>query len=244
MIRPSRGILLILAALACPALAQTTPPPSQPAPPAAPPAREPTLDELLGLPAATPPGDSPQPASTPEDDRRRELDRALSRDEGAGTAEPFTQAVDLIARTSERLRGSRDVGVETQRLQADALRKLDQLISQAQRQQQQSRSRSQQQQQDQQQQQQQQQQSQAQSQREQRTSQSAPDTQPGVARQDAQLRPATSAGGGATWGNLPAHVRDALLQGRGDRFSSMYQRLTEEYYRRLAEDPQQRGRRP
>ena len=38
------------------------------------------------------------------------------------------------------------------------------------------------------------------------------------------------------WGNLPPRVRDQLLQGRSDKYSSHYERLTREYYRRLAEE--------
>lgn len=58
---------------------------------------------------------------------------------------------------------------------------------------------------------------------------------PNVPRQDGALR-APPAGSAASWGNLPEHVRNALTQGRSDRFSSLYQQLTERYYRRLAED--------
>ena len=38
------------------------------------------------------------------------------------------------------------------------------------------------------------------------------------------------------WGNLPPRVRDELLQGSAERFSPIYRVLTEEYYRRLAEE--------
>ena len=40
---------------------------------------------------------------------------------------------------------------------------------------------------------------------------------------------------GADWGALPERTRDALLEGLSDSFSSLYRRLTEAYYRRLAE---------
>lgn len=40
---------------------------------------------------------------------------------------------------------------------------------------------------------------------------------------------------GSEWGSLPQRVRDMLLQGRNEKFSSLYERLTREYYRRLAE---------
>ena len=40
----------------------------------------------------------------------------------------------------------------------------------------------------------------------------------------------------AAWGALPARTRDALLQGSSDSFSSLYRHLTEDFYRRIAED--------
>ena len=44
---------------------------------------------------------------------------------------------------------------------------------------------------------------------------------------------------GEEWGALPERVRDMLLQGRRERFSSLYERLTRAYYRRLAEEGSQ-----
>jgi hypothetical protein len=38
------------------------------------------------------------------------------------------------------------------------------------------------------------------------------------------------------WGALPSRVRDMLRQGRQETYSQIYERLTAEYYRRLAED--------
>ncbi|MFM7262013.1 MAG: hypothetical protein ACKO3W_15595 [bacterium] len=38
------------------------------------------------------------------------------------------------------------------------------------------------------------------------------------------------------WGQLPERVRELVLQGRRDRVSTIYERLTREYYRRLAEE--------
>ena len=37
------------------------------------------------------------------------------------------------------------------------------------------------------------------------------------------------------WGSLPQRVRDMLRQGRRDSYSSVYEQLTGEYYRKLAE---------
>ena len=42
--------------------------------------------------------------------------------------------------------------------------------------------------------------------------------------------------GRVEWGRLPDRVRDLIRQGRRDRISSIYRRLTEQYYRRLAEE--------
>lgn len=41
----------------------------------------------------------------------------------------------------------------------------------------------------------------------------------------------------AEWGRLPPRVRDAVRQGLRDPMSSAYRRLTQDYYRRLAEEP-------
>ena len=38
------------------------------------------------------------------------------------------------------------------------------------------------------------------------------------------------------WGNLPQRWRDALNQGKRDKYSSLEEQLTAEYYKRLAED--------
>ena len=43
-------------------------------------------------------------------------------------------------------------------------------------------------------------------------------------------------GSGREWGNLPPRVRDELQQGLSEPFSSIYERLTEQYYQRLAEE--------
>ena len=40
---------------------------------------------------------------------------------------------------------------------------------------------------------------------------------------------------GVGWGNLPERERDAVSQGVSDRYSALYRRLTELYYRKLAE---------
>ena len=44
---------------------------------------------------------------------------------------------------------------------------------------------------------------------------------------------------GAAWGALPDRLRGALLQGVADQYSALYERLTERYYQRLAEEADQ-----
>lgn len=43
--------------------------------------------------------------------------------------------------------------------------------------------------------------------------------------------------GRAEWGRLPPRVREAVRQGLRDPMSSAYRQLTQDYYRRLAEEP-------
>lgn len=226
-----------------PAPAQPTTEPNkegQAAPPAAPPVAPPTespkppdpkgddlpsLDELLGIG-----GDKP----TTDDPAKAELDKLLS---GKELGEAFQQAVTLMGDAAKRLGESSDTGVATQRLQEDALRKLDQLISSLDRQSQQ----------------QQQQQSQSQSQddprnsprqrqqqqqQQQQTQQPAggePQEHDGPTLQEGGLNPLLDSAR-AAWGALPARVREMLMQGSADRFSALYNKRTQEYYRRLAEE--------
>lgn len=185
----------------------------------------PGLDDLLGLP-----GDGKPAENAARDPSRDALDRQLDL-EAAG--DPFEQAVELMGRSAVRLVDSRDAGLATQRIQEEVIRKLDKLIDEAQKNQQQqsSKSKSKPKDQQQQQQEQQRQESQAQARPADNTGQTnVPGRQDGPRRDGAP--PATAA-----WGNLPEHVREALMQGFSDRFSSLYQSMTESYYRKLAEEP-------
>lgn len=219
--RPLAGLLVLGLAGVCGA--QTDAPPPAPAAPALPPL--PTLDELLGL-APEGPG-----AGTGA------LDRLLERGK---PAEAFRDAVDLMGESADRLLEGRDPGLATQRLQETALRRLDELIQaledESRRNQQQ----------------QQQQQSQGQPQPR-PDAPSRPQQQPTggdnrterdpPARQDGPLRPGFEAAP-AAWGSLPQRVREMLLQGSNDAYSAAYRDLTEQYYRRLAEDAPARPQRP
>lgn len=199
-----------------------TPPPEDPLP---------GLDDLLGLPGEARPPREPADGEAGEGAERAktDLDRKLELQEAA---EQFKLAVELMGQTADRLERDADTGLATQRIQEDIIRKLDTLIAAAKRRQSQSSSSSSSQQQ-------QDQQSQpAQRQGGGRPQQTRGDgNNPGnlPSRQDGALRP-TLSGTGAAWGSLPARVRDALRQGSSDRFSSLYEAMTESYYRRLAEE--------
>lgn len=182
------------------------------------------LDELLGLEAQDRrPGDTARGEALDAIDGA--LDRALS---GQEIAQAFGDAVALMGDSARQLAQRRDTGIDTQRMQTNAIRKLEALIEAAQQQQ------SQQQQQGQQQQQQQpNQQQQQQRQREQRGDNQ--DEMMPPAAQDAQFTPGQTADL-AAWGSLPARLRDALLQGASDRFSTLYRGMTERYFQQLAEE--------
>lgn len=228
------AIALVLAvAGAAPASATGVAPLSQPAatpapgsPPASvpgPPARLPTLDEVLGL---------VDDASSPSPGRPRIADELADKLEDAPAEDVFKSAVTLMGDIADRVESTSDVGLDTQRMQEDAIRKLDTLIAQLE-QNRSSSSRSQSQQQPEQ-----QQQAPGQ-QRNQQNSQQTSGENRGEndppPRQDGTLRPGLDAAAVA-WGALPPRVRDMLLQGSSDRYSSFYERLTEAYYRRLAEE--------
>lgn len=191
-----------------------------------PPTSEPSLDELLGLAReAGPKGAAPQEAA------RAELDRKLG--DTPEDTDPFAQAVALMHQTTDRLNQASDPGEQTQRLQVQVLDKLDRLIAQAQKNKSnknkgkpkpkpndgESKPQSQQ----------------------SSQTQPAPSNQggdPKVARQDGELRPPPPSAS-AGWGDLPQRERDLLTQGLSDRFSAVYRQLTEQYYKRLAEQPAQ-----
>jgi hypothetical protein len=192
--------------------------------------RQPTLDDLLGLPQRPRQPDKPvaePPAAA--DPAQAALERRLSAGE---VSEQFVQAVELMEETAGRIKLSRDTGIQTQRLQDEIIRRLDMLIQSAEQQRQQSRSRASSSSQDQESQ---QQPAQPQAQQGQQQATDPDQAQTAPAGTDAQLNPEI-ASRGAAWGHLPDRVRDALLQGNADSYSSLYQRWTEAYYRRLAEE--------
>lgn len=209
------------------------------APVLAPPTRLPSLDEALGL---AKPGEAGA-AGVPTRDQTA-LEEQLSPEQ---LQDQIAQAVKLMGDAATRVTDAKDVGVETQRMQEEILQKLDKIIEDAKRQQQQQQQKQQQQQSQDQQQQQQDQQGNpkdAQGKQNEPKQQTGADQQAGNAsgdkrgltntNPDGTLKPVLS--GSATWGNLPPKAREQLMQGYGDTFSSMYRRMTEAYYKRLAEE--------
>lgn len=198
------------------------------------PATQPNLDDLLGVEKDKPKDgkEGAKPAKPVADPTRTALERKLEMEHAQ---EQFKQAVVLMDETAVRIKDGRDTGLQTQRLQEDIIRKLDMIISTAEKQQQQQKKQSK----SKQKQQQNQDPQQANQQQKESTDphgkDAAPDTIDPPARQDANLLPGTAARG-AAWGSLPERVRQALLQGDADRYSTLYHKWTEAYYKKLAEE--------
>lgn len=180
----------------------------------------PSLDDLLGL--------EPSDAAA-EDANKRALERKLSAKEAG---EQFQQAVGLMGDAADRI-GGRDLGLQTQRIQEEIVKRLDQVIEAAKQNQSggggSSKSSSD--------------PSQNQQQPNQSSQQQQQQGQPGASGETenmgpelggAELNPGV-APDGVTWGNLPDRAREAVSQGVSDRYSALYRRMTELYYRKLAE---------
>jgi hypothetical protein len=220
--------------------------------------KSPSLDDLLGIGEA----ESDAAVSDAERARRETLTRSLTPGEAQSTLEA---AIKSMQRSADLLRGQ-EKGLAVQRLQEDALSRLDSLIDSAQRQQQRqgASSRS----------------SQGQSKgqqsneggQKQQGSGSKPDSAEAQRRREANERArqgqqsqgakgaqGEQAGGDgnrpgeapafegaveggvmeeseAEWGNLPPRTREILRQGSRERMSSVYRRMTEAYYRRIAQE--------
>lgn len=243
--------MLIACSLASPLAAGADDPPPVPAPSPAPtqpttPAPSPTppksLDDLLGVPQA------PDAKSSSADDAaRREQEKRLAKSLDEASMEDLVQqAIAGMKDASDRLSTAKDSGLGTQRIQEDVVKTLDRLLEEAQRRQSKKQSSSssskkkpsKQQQKDEPSEQNGQQQRQRQS--GQRESMSKPGDSTEAAqdgtRDDAVAAIQDLAETRIEWGQLPERVRELVLQGRRDRVSTIYERLTREYYRRLAEE--------
>lgn len=213
--------------------------------PSKPPAQPKSLDELLGVPTTGAGGSSAESAAEREQTRR--LDRALDE---ASLEDLVDRAVGGMRSAAERLEDARDPGIGTQRIQEDVVRTLARLLEEAERQSQsKSKSKS----------------SSSRQSGSRRSGSEDPSEQNGQqsSRRDARSTPVAGqpqpgdSDGESTldrpndqpaadgveleesrieWGQLPERVRELVLQGRRDRVSSIYERLTREYYRRLAEE--------
>jgi len=219
-----------------------------------------SLDELLDLPGTAPtptdtmpPGDQPQ-ADQPAVDIDSELDRTLSDPDTIPIL--LQQALHDMEDASKQLRA--DAGLSTQRTMEQAMLKLDRLIAEAQKQQQQSSSSSSsssssQSQSGEQESSQQQggsqqnagQENQSQAGGQQGDQQDDPQNMANNGEAGINPNNRTNESGspvrplkelGEEWGKLPARVRQDLQEGLDERFSPLYRDMTEDYYRRLAEE--------
>ena len=194
----------------------------------------PSLDDLLGIE-----GDDGEAEQATEDAAQTELDQRLNDEEVSNV---FLAAVERMREVATRLEEQFDTGLGTQRAQEDVLAKLAQLMDEAQQRGAEacsspSASSSQQ-----------QQQQQNPGKRE-SSEQSESDEQqnnantPQDSSNDGQA-PQGRTGelgtileeSGTEWGHLPTRIREMLLQGRRDKFSALYEQMTRDYYRRLAEE--------
>ena len=192
-----------------------------------------SLDELLGLE-----DEQPDPAAE-EAARRQQLEELKRQLEESPPSDSLEMAINQMNLSADMLDQSFDAGLGTQRLQEEILLRLDVLLDQARKGKCKGGSCS----------------GGGQPKRQ-------PNPDPGKQKQGDPSK--NQAGGPAAdskattgtlprdadlggeleessteWGHLPQRVRDMLLQGRRERFSSLYERLTREYYKRLAEEGSQ-----
>ena len=189
----------------------------------------PSLDELLGLD-----GDEDNAAEQAARQNQEELERRLSDVE---LGDVFDVALEKMEISADLLDGDLDSGLGTQRVQQDILARLDQLIDIAKQMSQQQQMSSsgggsgqskpkpgaEQ-----------QQQQQAGGQRSQSGSEGgqAVDPPPG---QEGDINTIIEETG-SEWGHLPERLREMLEQAQNSHISGLYRKLTEQYYKRLAEE--------
>lgn len=210
-----------------------------------------SLDELLGIPSGKEggsekrEGDSGGSDQGPADAKRR-LERGLSE---AEVESLLQQALVGMEESASQLGERTDSGLTTQRVQEDVVAKLDRLIEEAKRRKSSSQNRPS------------GESGQGQTgQKPQSGSGKSADGSAGKPGESKSRDGSTRKPGEATregdpaapvepdadqraldetqaeWGALPERVRDLIRQGSRDRVASLYQRLTQEYYRRMAED--------
>ena len=150
--------------------------------------------------------------------------------------EPFALAVEGMKQAAQRLSNDSDASLDTQRIQQQVVNRLDRLITDL-RKKSQSQGKSQKRQKDSGSQEQKPGEQQAEGQ-EQGGNEGAQQTRLQGQVQDPQTPDQPLKEQLAEWGNLPERLRDQLRQGRDDRYSDLYKIITQQYYRRLAEEAQ------
>ena len=206
-----------------------------------------SLDELLGVPeAANNQSDDASVAGSADDAATREQKKRLQRALDEATLQDLVaRAIEGMRTASTQLTDAKDPGIATQRVQEDVVRTLDRLLEEAKKQQKKGSKSS----------------SQSKSGKPQGKSDDPAEQngqQSSSKKSGEQKNSASGPGAGESsnessrgdesvagieltesrieWGQLPERVRELVLQGRRDRVSSIYERLTREYYRRLAEE--------
>ena len=179
----------------------------------------PDLDNLLDL----------QPEG--EEERFEDIPPTASGDE---EQTPLHSAIDCMRRAAQRLDAG-EGGLETQRVQKEVIAHLDALLEMASRQRESAQGQG----------------SSDSSQASDPSSSSetqqvgSDDSSPGAGQNPGEAFPPPAReemlGGtieelGSEWGMLPERVREMLHQGRRERYSVIYERMTAEYYRKLAEE--------
>ncbi len=211
-----------------------SPPPAQEeeAPPGSDEPAPPSLDDLLGLPEDEAARSAEEAARR---DAREALDRELAEKRITDAMELALQKMNLSAELLER---KLDSGLGTQRVQEEILAKLDELIDQAKNLQSMSKSSKP-----------------GQGQRSKQQQQQPPGQRPQQPDSTQQRSPQSSESNSidppppqegdinriidesrSEWGHLPPRVREMIEQWGQSKASKLYEDLTNEYYKRLAED--------
>lgn len=237
------GVSAMTCTLALPAFAQDTTP-AKPAKPAKSLDKQ-LLDDLdAGLPESLDNLKAKTGENTPAKKPASDLDNKLKQDLGEGEDIEFGKPQDPLAKIGDRMReaeqliGKRNTSIKTQTLQREILTDLDALIAKLEKQCQCAGGQKQ------------------QSKPQQNSSQAK---KPGKSDSDSgeeSKKPADDSTERigknddskveaqdmhelvrAVWGNLPARVRQQMQSASVEQFLPKYERLIEEYYKRLAEDP-------
>ena len=203
-------------------------------------ADQPSLDDLLNLSPDEPTPNQPAPESPAQQPGNENLTESVNEALTASdAADAFEQAVREMDSVSRRLGRALDPGVETQRMQESILRKLDQVIKAAKEQSSGGGGSSS-------------GQPREQDQGGESVAQQGEAQQPGGQPQPGGQQASTGEAGVTTpikpetpdtaieqlrkeWGVLPPRVREELSDGLRERFSPLYRRMTEAYYKALAE---------